>query len=85
MDRGLRLCTKTSCHPANPGVEPIERRDKLNPRGFTNEIHFSSSLVNPPVTNLSRRSIPTLNSRKNLPPVGLEPTISSLGGRRLIH
>jgi len=26
-----------------------------------------------------------LNSRKNLPPVGLEPTISSLGGRRLIH
>ena len=35
----------------------IERRDKLDTRGFTNEIDFLFLLVKPRVLNLSRRSI----------------------------
>ena len=40
----------------------IERRDKLDNRGFINEIEFLFSLVKPRVLNLSRRSIKFLTN-----------------------
>ena len=48
--------------PKDPNGCTIERRDKLVSRGFTNENRKPISLVNPRVSNLSRRSIVILHN-----------------------